>query len=82
MTTCDEFNKKWNKYLKDGCYGIEIENIQVISYLDNEFKIETAINPSFNFSQIKIKVGTTRIYAYSSKTETWEKVIHKRLKDT
>lgn len=75
--TSKEFNQKWGKYLEDGHYGMAIEHQQVIEYLDNEFTKEIAINPSFNYSQIKGKFGTSRVYANSEKTSIWEDEINK-----
>lgn len=71
MTT-DEFNIKWEKYLEDGFDGLTIEDQKVIEYLDNEFIKETKVNPSFNYAQIKMKFGTSRVYANSDKTLIWE----------
>lgn len=69
---CDEFNEKWNKYLKEGFYGMNIEDPQVIKYIDDEFTKETVVNPSFQYAQIKMKFGTCRIYASSDQTNIWE----------
>lgn len=75
--TSDEFNQKWNKYLEDGFYGINVKNEQIIEYLDKEFTKEVEINPSFNYAQIKMKFGTSRVYANSDKTSIWEKEINR-----
>lgn len=74
--TSDEFNKKWSKYLEDGFYGLSIEHPQVIEYLDKEFTEEVKNNPSFNYAQIKMKFGTSRVYASSDKTSAWEAEIN------
>lgn len=80
MTT-KEFNEKWDKYLIDGFYGMTIEHPQVIEYLDNEFTKEIDVNPSFNYAQIKLKFGTSRVYANSDKTLIWENEINKIISD-
>ena len=73
--TSNDFNKKWNKYLKNGFYGMAIEHPKVIEYLDKEFTKEIEVNPSFNYAQIKMKFGTSRVYANSEKTSIWEKEV-------
>lgn len=78
---CDEFNRKWNKYLV-ASYGMDIEHSLVIAYLDAEFTKEVKINPSFNYRQIKLKFGTCRIYANSSKTSIWEKEVDRIVEAT
>jgi hypothetical protein len=80
--TCDEFNKKWEAYLEDGFYGIAIPYPEVIAYLDREFTEEVKVNPSFSYSQIKMKFGTSRVYASSKKTSTWESEINKLIHGT
>lgn len=80
--TSDEFNEKWNKYLEDGFYGMAIEHPQVIEYLDKEFEEEIKTNPSFNYAQIKMKFGSSRVYANSDKTLIWEKEVNKLVKTT
>jgi hypothetical protein len=80
--TSDEFNKKWNKYLEDGFYGMAIEHPQVIEYLDKEFTKEIEINPSFNYAQIKMKFGTSRVYTNSEKTSIWEEEVNKLVNAT
>lgn len=75
--TCKEFNKKWNDYLEERFYGLEIDDENVINYLDKEFEKEVVNNPSFTYSQIKLKFGTSRVYANSNKTFEWERNIDK-----
>jgi hypothetical protein len=74
--TSAEFNKKWNNYLEYGFYGMAIEHPQVIEYLDKEFEEEIKTNPSFNYSQIKMKFGSSRVYANSDKTSVWENEVN------
>lgn len=78
----DEFNKKYDKYLEDGFYGMAIEHPQVIEYLDKEFEKEIKSNPSFNYAQIKMKFGTSRVYANSEKTSIWEKEVNRLVNAT
>jgi hypothetical protein len=70
--TPNEFNRKWKNYLKEGYYGLDIHNEEVARYLDRAFYEEVEINPSFKYSQIKIKFGTCRMYAESAKKKEWE----------
>ena len=56
-----EFNLKYKNYLKEGFYGMDITDYCIINYLDEEFTKEIKIDPNFVFSQIKIKLGTTRM---------------------
>lgn len=67
-----DFNNKWKSYLCEGFYGLDIDNKDVISYLDTEFEKEIKINPDFPYKQIKMKAGTCRIYATSSRVGVWE----------
>ncbi len=78
--TSDEFNEKWFKYLEPRFYGMAIEHEQVIEYMDTEFEKEIKINPVFDYAQIKVKFGTSRVYATSSNTSKWENEIDKILK--
>lgn len=74
--TSDEFNKKWHKYLEDRFYGMDIEQQDVIEYMDGEFEKEVKVNPSFAYAQIKLKFGTSRVYADSDKAAMWENKIN------
>jgi hypothetical protein len=80
--TSNEFNEKWNKYLEDGFYGMAIEHPKAIEYLDNEFTKEIEVNPSFNYAQIKMKFGTSRVYANSDKTSVWEDEVNRLVNAT
>lgn len=77
----EEFDKKWEKYLEEGFYGLAIDNEKIIDYIDSEFDKEIKINPNFKFYQIKIKFGTSRVYADSDKTTEWENKINEILKN-
>ncbi len=81
LKTIDDFNEKWSKYLEQGHYGIDIGNLLVIDYLDNEFEKKIQNNLTFSYSQIKLKFGMARVYANSNKTNLWENEINKILGD-
>jgi len=79
-TTVEGFNDKWSDYLEDRHYGLAFDDEEVIKYLDSEFEKEILVNPDFSYSQIKLKFGMSRVYAYSDKTNVWEEEIDKMLK--
>lgn len=60
--TANEFNTKYETWLKKGFYGLAIDVPQVVDFLDKVFKDLTLI-PNFTYSQIKVKFGTTRFYS-------------------
>ena len=60
--TLPEFNQKWRNRIEDRFRGLEINDPKVIDYLDKEFEMYVMINPQFEFSQIKIKFGFSRVY--------------------
>ena len=74
MTT-EEFNKKYSAYLEERFYGLDIDHPEVIEYLDKEFEKEIEKNPEFQFSQIKMKFGSSRVYTNSDKSSEWESEI-------
>lgn len=75
--TRNEFNKKWQVYIRESGPGMEFEfnDDRAIKYLDEEFSKEVITNPNFWYSQIKIKIGTARVYTNSSKKAEWEQAI-------
>ena len=73
--TAEEFNKKYSAYLEERFYGLDIDHPEVIEYLDNEFEKEIEKNPEFQFSQIKMKFGSSRVYTNSDKSSEWESEI-------
>jgi hypothetical protein len=75
-----EFNEKWSDYLKERFYGLEINDENVADYLDKEFEKEVKINPSFKYSQIKLKFDFVVVYADTDKTYEWENKINEILK--
>jgi hypothetical protein len=70
--TAEEFNKKYSAYLEERFYGLDIDHPEVVDYLDKEFEKEIGKNPEFQFSQIKMKFGSSRVYATSNKSSEWE----------
>lgn len=72
MVSLYEFNKKWRSYLVEGFQGLDINNDDVVCFLEQEFEKEIKTNPNFQYKQIKLKCGACRIYASSSKVKEWE----------
>ena len=70
MTT-EEFNKKYSAYLEERFYGLAISHPEVVEYLDKEFENEIERNPEFQYSQIKMKFGSSRVYSTSDKSSAW-----------
>jgi hypothetical protein len=70
--TAEEFNKKYSAYLEERFYGLDIDHPEVVEYLDKEFEKEIEKNPEFQFSQIKMKFGSSRVYSTSDKSSEWE----------
>lgn len=56
-----EFNEKWKNWLEPGHYGMDIDDPSVCEYLDKVFQDLTTV-PGFQFSQIKMKFGSSRFY--------------------
>lgn len=71
MTT-EEFNKKYSAYLEERFYGLDISHPEVVEYLDKEFEREIEKNPEFQYSQIKMKFESCRVYSTSDKSSEWE----------
>ena len=61
MTT-KEFNKKYEDYLEQGHYGLDINILSVIEYLDSIFDKGLVTIPGFKYSQIKLKFNMARFY--------------------
>jgi hypothetical protein len=57
-----EFNEKYGKYLEQGFYGLQLDNLEVIEYLDEQFE-ELIKLPNFKYSQIKGKFNWFCFYA-------------------
>ena len=75
--TAEEFNKKYSAYLEERFYGLDIDHPEVVDYLDKEFEKEIEKNPEFQFSQIKMKFGSSRVYTTSDKISEWETEIYR-----
>lgn len=60
--TAEQFNKKYEKWLERGHYGLDIDVDSVVEYLDEKFQ-ELTKNPHFSFSQIKTKFCWVCFYA-------------------
>ena len=59
--TKNEFNEKYEEYLEEGHYGLDISTPSIIKYLDEMFQDLIKI-PGFKYSQIKEKFNTSRFY--------------------
>ena len=62
MQSSEEFNLKYKDYLKEGYYGLALDNQQALDYLDNKFQEYIKI-PEFKCSQIKSKFNWFCFYA-------------------
>lgn len=62
MKNSDEFNEKYKDYLEEGHYGLALDNLDALEYLDNKFQGYIKI-PGFSYSQIKSKFNFFRFYA-------------------
>jgi hypothetical protein len=68
----NEFNEKYSDYIEDGFEGLEFDHPEVVDYLDQEFTQAIAEDPDFEFAQVKMKFGTSRVYSTSDKSTIWE----------
>jgi hypothetical protein len=59
--TAEEFNQKYEQYLEDGHYGLDVHDDDFINWLDGKFQ-EFIKTPKFKYSQIKVKFGSGRFY--------------------
>lgn len=59
--TVNEFNEKYKDYLEEGHYGLDLNNPNIIKYLDEIFEGLIKI-PGFKYTQIKEKFGSSRFY--------------------
>lgn len=59
--TVNEFNEKYKDYLEEGHYGLDLNNPNIIKYLDEIFEGLIKI-PGFKYTQIKEKFGLSRFY--------------------
>ena len=65
MTTV-EFNEKYKAYLGKRWYGLDIDNEEVISFLDNLFEHYLTKIEGFEYHQIKVKFGINDVRFYSN----------------
>ncbi len=65
MTTV-EFNEKYAAYLPEGWYGLDINDEEVIAWLDNLFEHYLTKIEGFEYHQIKTKFGINDIRFYSN----------------
>ena len=79
--TMEMFDEKWLPFLEEGFDGLTINDENVINYLDKEFEKEIIVNSNFTYAQIKLKFGSSRVYANSSKDREWEITIDQILND-
>ena len=61
IKTSKEFNEKYKDFLIEGAYGLDIDDIYIVQYLDKQFQ-DLILIPNFKYSQIKLKFGTCRFY--------------------
>lgn len=59
--TAQEFNKKWERHLEDGYYGMAFDD-EIPQYVDEKFEEMLKEFPNFTYSQIKLKFGQPRVY--------------------
>lgn len=78
-----EFNEKWKRHLESGHYGLDVSNETVIEYLDKTFTDLEKQFPNFQYSQIKLKFGSARVYMepYEINTSEIENNINKIIKN-
>ena len=75
--TPEEFDVKYEPYLEEGNYGLEIDDPEIIDYLDKVFTIEVEKNKDFKYSQIKKKYGRVCIYTNTWSSYEWEVDLNK-----
>lgn len=79
ITNSKEFNEKYKDYLGKGHYGLDLNNPEIIKFLDKEFE-ELVKIPGFKYYQIKSKFNSYRFYCENvSQQEIRE--IEKRLSE-
>jgi hypothetical protein len=61
--TLVEFNDKYAAYLPKGWYGLDIDDEDVIAWLDNLFEHYLTKIEGFEYHQIKTKFGDVRFYS-------------------
>lgn len=66
MTTIEQFNEKYQVYLGKRWYGLDIDNEEVINFLDNMFEYYLTKIEGFEYHQIKVKFGINDVRFYSN----------------
>ena len=64
--TIEEFNEKYQAYLGKRWYGLDIDNEEVINFLDNMFEYYLTKIEGFEYNQIKVKFGINDVRFYSN----------------
>jgi hypothetical protein len=59
--TRDEFNEKYQDFLEEGHYGLDIDIPELIKWLDDKFQLFINVE-NFSYSQIKEKFRYGRFY--------------------
>ena len=62
ITNIEEFDKKYKEYVKEGHYGMAIEDPLVLAISSIIFETWFTKMQGFKFSQIKVKFGYSRVY--------------------
>lgn len=62
MKSSEEFNEKYKDYLEEGHYGMSLDKLEALEYLDGKFQDYIKI-PNFKYAQIKSKFNSFRFYA-------------------
>lgn len=60
--TAEQFNDKWDRFLPDGWYGMDLNDEKAIEVVDKHFEDEFQHIEGFQFYQIKMKWGSSRVY--------------------
>lgn len=61
--TVEEFNDKYAAYLPNGWYGLDIDDKEVIAWLDKIFEQYLTKIKGFEYHQIKLKYDSARFYS-------------------
>jgi hypothetical protein len=61
--TVEEFNDKYAAYLPNGWYGLDIDDKEVIAWLDRIFEQYLTKIKGFEYHQIKLKYDSARFYS-------------------
>jgi hypothetical protein len=68
--TIEEFNEKYKAYLGKRWYGLDIDDAEVINFLDNLFEHYLIKIEGFEYHQIKVKFGDVRFYSNLASNST------------